>query len=121
MTTMEPAPEQFAKWLEMAVEKFPERVQSGLIAGEVARLAYAAGADAELEMCCEAISTWRGYWPFPAETLRTTRRPKPPSLKQQAQELLQSHEDGWRPTPSQWGIIRRAIDSLPDDTCACEE
>jgi hypothetical protein len=40
---MEPTPEQFTEWLEAAVAKFDWR-QSGLIAGEVARLAYAAGA-----------------------------------------------------------------------------
>jgi hypothetical protein len=117
MTTMEPAPEQFAEWLEIAVEKFPERAQSGLIAGEVARLAYAAGADAELKASCEWLSGCG--CPIYGRELRAARRPKPPSLKQEALRDLDGMVEAMRIT---WGFepgypttIRQALDSLPDD------
>lgn len=29
--------------------------------------------------------------------------------KEQALELLNKHEDGWRPTPEQWNIIRKGL------------
>ncbi len=45
--------------------------------------AYAAGADQELEACCE----WVGY-PTGVRQLRAARRPKPPSLAEQGLEAL---------------------------------
>ena len=44
------------------------------------------GADQELEACCEWIPE---LTPWDAEQLRAARRPKPPSLKEQALESLQ--------------------------------
>jgi hypothetical protein len=43
------------------------------------------GADQELEACCEWIPE---LTPWDAEQLRAARRPKPPSLKEQALESL---------------------------------
>ena len=52
----------------------------------VARQAYQAGADQELEACCEVLDNLNdGFW---SEKLRAARRPKPPSLKQQALKEL---------------------------------
>jgi hypothetical protein len=36
---------------------------------------------------------------------------QPPALtdKEQAMELINNHEDGWRPTPEQWHIIRKGL------------
>jgi hypothetical protein len=77
--------------------------------------AYQAGADQELEACCEwADETgWQGA----GDGLRTARRPKPPSLKEQALEWLIAAEElhkvsGIDPE----GIIRRALEALPDNT-----
>ena len=51
--------------------------------------AYAAGADHELKACCDLLLQ-EGAWPWPEEVarLRAARRPKPPSLKEQAQVEL---------------------------------
>ena len=50
--------------------------------------AYKAGADQELEACCEWLREFhQSKRPGGTENLRRSRRPKPPSLKEQA--LLQ--------------------------------
>jgi hypothetical protein len=75
--------------------------------------AYRAGADQELEACCEwADATgWYGA----GDMLRTARRSKPPSLKAQALELvdrIEKAESVW--AMSELDTIRRALESLPD-------
>jgi len=68
--------------------------------------AYQAGADMELEACVSwLIENQNPRW---AHALRTARRPKPPSLKEQALERCNDYID-----PD--GIIRRALEALPDD------
>jgi len=32
--------------------------------------------------------------------------------KEKAMELINNHEDGWRPTPEQWHIIRKGLEAL---------
>ena len=81
--------------------------------------AYQAGADAELEACCEWLGTqWLGARTegFPDE-LRAARRPKPPSLKEQALMALEDGDTGPGAslTPTEISIIRRALEALPDD------
>ncbi len=76
------------------------------------------GADQELEACCEWVSQWCGRWPDgtrPEEELRAARRPKPPSLKEQALALI-SHDPENQPFLSEEGIaiIRRALEQLDD-------
>ena len=38
---------------------------------------------------------------------------KPPTLtdKEQALQLINNHEDGWRPTPEQWNVIRKGLEA----------
>ena len=48
-----------------------------------------------------------------AEQLRTTRRPKPPSLKEQALAAQQRMWDGTS-NHDDWNLIRRALEQLPD-------
>jgi hypothetical protein len=77
--------------------------------------AYQAGADAELEACCEwlAFETPEPY----INALRTARRPKPPSLKEQAQAELK-RLIALIPTEGAIAMaepIRRALEALPDD------
>jgi hypothetical protein len=70
------------------------------------------GADQELEACCEWVKSKQTYWAH--DELRAARRPKPPSLKEQALALVEQHEDGWRPSPKDWDTIRRALEQLDD-------
>jgi hypothetical protein len=80
--------------------------------------AYQAGADAELEACCEWFKEegWNSCHP---EALRASRRPrpKPPSLKEQAQAELK-RLIALIPTEGAIAMaepIRRALEALPDD------
>jgi len=65
------------------------------------------GADQELEACCE----WLMY-ENDRQGLRAARRPKTPSLKEQALDELTSAE---RLYPADWSTIRRALEALPND------
>jgi hypothetical protein len=75
------------------------------------------GADQELEACCETLDMVNGsnYW---SQVLRSGRRPKPPSLKEQALETLQRlSKDGYPcnyQEDSDWDTIRRALEQLND-------
>jgi hypothetical protein len=65
------------------------------------------GADQELEACCEWF-TKEGWHSCHPTALRTARRPKPPSLKQQALAALENDDiDVY--------LIRRALEALPND------
>ncbi len=86
-----PPPELFAKWLADAKRLHPGE-STGFIAGEIARLAYQAGADQELEACCEWLDD---YLLAPKSNyLRAARRPKPPSLKDRLTVTLQNEDIG---------------------------
>jgi hypothetical protein len=129
---MKPTPEQFAEWLAQAMEGRPAgelKTNPGFVAGEVARLAYAAGADAQLEKCLKALRedvltkenlfgagissvngySWQEFARMVCIQLRSTCRPEPPGRKQQALAELE------RLGTSETAAIRRAIESLPDD------
>ena len=73
------------------------------------------GADQELEACCEWVESEIGRKEWAAE-LRTARRSKPPSLKEQAlAELnLTTDSDGAELSRTQVELIRRALESFPD-------
>jgi hypothetical protein len=69
------------------------------------------GADTELEGCCEWLSV-----PCPSygRELRNARRPKPPSLKEQALAALNEIEDRHAGPTIQEELIRRALEQLDD-------
>ena len=83
--------------------------------------AYAAGADQELE----ALLVWLRVKGFNnlASDLLAARRPKPPSLKERALEVLKSRDlmqplldDGSRILqPDELDTILRAVEALPND------
>ena len=75
--------------------------------------AYQAGADQELEACCKWLPKLP---PWSADDLRRHRRPKPPSLKEQAlndRDDIPTHDDEGRQVVD-LSNIRRAIEQLPD-------
>ena len=63
---------------------------------------------------CAYISRWFATPEYRAAELRAARRPKAPSLKEQALEALKHAEEGWRPVPADCEIIRRALEQLDD-------
>jgi hypothetical protein len=75
------------------------------------------GADQELEACCEYLVRCAQWEPEDVTELRAARRPKPPSLKEQALEAWEIANETWCTTREKEAaiIIRRAIEALPDD------
>ena len=77
--------------------------------------AFQAGADQELEACCEWFLL-EGWHPDHPNKLRAARRPKPPNLKEQARAEL-DRLIALIPTEGAISMaepIRRALESLPD-------
>jgi hypothetical protein len=79
--------------------------------------AYKAGADQELEACCEWLREFhQSKRPGGTENLRRSRRPKPPSLKEQA--LLQldtlNADLAMHGRGCDLSQIRRALEALND-------
>ena len=74
------------------------------------------GADQELEACCKVLE-----YQFMADSihLRTARRPKPPSLKEQALAVLEEEPEDAKELlvfdTDQVNLIRRALEALPND------
>ena len=100
-----PPPELVQQWYDAARGPRCEH--------ELATQAARWGADQELEACCE----WLQDPDLNVDTykLRAARRPKPPSLAEQALTLVEQHEDGcWRPSSKDWIVIRRAVERLQE-------
>jgi hypothetical protein len=80
---------------------------------------------AELEACIDVLggqwewdmlsqcTGWKEFRDQSEEILRAARRPKPPSLKEQALALLEPGETRLL-NREQQDVIRRAIEALPD-------
>jgi len=76
--------------------------------------AFQAGADLELEACCEWLRQKCGRWAT-SMSLRAARRPKPPSLKEQSLaliDLIQGNKTAWE-LPD-LDIVRRALEQIDD-------
>jgi hypothetical protein len=95
-----PPPELVQQWVNDFAPK-------GMMA--IATQAARWGADQELEACCEWLRTYGHTYEV---GLRADRRPKPPSLKEQALALLNDASD--RLDAAHENTIRRALESLPD-------
>jgi hypothetical protein len=107
-----PPPELVQQWVECwKVGKYAEAMESDFF---VAARAAQWGADQELEACVKWLNS---YMPGNEgdRLLRTARRPKPPSLKEQALALI-NHDPANQPFLSDKGIdtIRRALEQLDD-------
>jgi len=109
-----PPPELVQQWREqMPVGifdgyKYPEREKT------LCLVAARWGADQELEACCALIDNWG----LDEADLRAARRPKPPSLKEQALTALHAVATGANDTREQYqdlDTIRAALKALPNE------
>ena len=97
-----PPPELVQQWINE---------EDGLTAGHIATKAAQWGADRELEACCEwFICDWTDI--ETADKLRDARRPKPPSLKEQALHELNDVYNRDKIDDSTYDTIRRALEQL---------
>ena len=98
--------EQWREEWEALPRRYPETCQFRYVATQAARW----GADQELEATLGLMETLniRGV-----DYIRNARRPKPPSLKEQALALLDKAEDpSW--DINDFSIIRKALEQLND-------
>jgi hypothetical protein len=82
----------------------------------IAQLAYQLGADVELDACCQYLldgnhrfTSSDTFWED-AKNLREDRRPKPPTLKEQALAVL----DDCNLDAAHENTLRRALEELPE-------
>jgi len=94
-----PPPELIEQWMQAHSTKY-----------DLARHAAQWGADQELEACCSEVQWLEST--STAIKIRDRRRPKPPSLKEQALETLKYPKDLW--SESEVDTIRRALEALDD-------
>ncbi len=110
---MNPPTHMYDEWIDQAQALHPGE-SWGYISGEIARLAYQAGADQELEACCGWVHRYASL----GKELRAARRPKPPSLKEQALAVLEEEPEDSKELivfdTDQVNIIRRALEQLDD-------
>jgi hypothetical protein len=123
MTKITPPPELIEKWITEA-ERLRHVESFEVIAAKIVLLAYKAGADQELEACCEWFQEFyktESWVNHDLKHFRNARRPKQPSLKEQALSLL-AKTDGpimlgnpeYRLRESEVAIIRRALEQIDD-------
>lgn len=105
-----PPPELVQQWWEEADQYQDDpKTYFDYVATEAAQW----GADQELEACCEWVNDDLAY--DVADRLRTARRPKPLSLKEQALEALEEiGQVGSALVRSRSDTIRKALEQLDD-------
>ena len=102
---IQPSPELVNQCMKM------HNVGSSL--GAICIIAAQWGADQELEACCEWLDAGLRT-PYVAIRLRSDRRSKPPSLKEQALEVVTGLEKRWD-LQCDLACLRRALEALPND------
>jgi len=96
-----PPPELVQGWYEDKTDYFIDMIRAAQW-----------GADQELEACCQWLHC-HAVTEFASGDLRAARRPKPPSLKEQALALLDKAEDpSW--DINDFSIVRKALEQLDD-------
>ena len=103
-TPITPPPELVQKWADMLASRSDQAVFT---------MAAQWGADQELEACCK----WTQVYAECGDSLRVARRPKPPSLRKQAYDALDTYIYG-EPDPKDkertYNTIHRALEALPE-------
>jgi hypothetical protein len=105
-----PPPELVEQWAAVNGTHYEDLAT---LCGHVATQAARWGADQELEACCVEVE-----WLESSETakrMRERRRPKPPTLKEQALEALREAEStGCLYVNGRSDLIRKALEALPE-------
>ena len=105
-----PPPELVEQW--SATEDYS--IAPAWMLNNLATRAAQWGADMELEACCEWLDRNNQWARVDIDELRDGRRPKPPSLKEQAlAEVHISFDKGYLKEKSV-NLIRRALEQLDD-------
>ncbi len=103
-----PPPELVQQWVDTY---FGGKISQSNFHVDLATRAAQWGAAQELEACCEWLHARIGGI-YPSD-LRAARRPKPPSLKEQALALLDKAEDpSW--DINDFSIVRKALEQIDD-------
>ena len=106
-----PPPELVQDWAQKAqllADDDPVVFADELLCNMAARW----GADQELEACCEWLEERIGG--IYHRVLRAARRPKPPSLKEQALLAIDVAVADGRLSPDVSNVVRRALEALDD-------
>jgi hypothetical protein len=105
-----PPPELVQQWRHSWLPSYGEFVDY------VATQAAQWGADCELNACCEWLRSQHHSDTWPSR-IRAARRPKPPSLKEQALEALETLNQAWIMPKELDAVItiRQALEALPND------
>ena len=103
-----PPPDKIHNWIQL--EKIGWSIE------QIITFAAQWGADQELEACIEVIADY-GWFANPVHRiaeLRVARRPKPPSLKEEALLKLKELQALLQFENVDSSCIRRALESIPD-------
>ena len=108
-----PPPELVQQWIESTRSEDCIGAYPADLEQQICVLAAHYGADQELEACCEWVGAVDGKY---GPRLRLARRPKPPSLKEQALALIDDCTDpeGDYLDDNALSIIRQALEQLDD-------
>ena len=105
-----PPPELVKQWVSESNHNDP-------LFAQVAVMAARWGADQELEACCEWFQEFyktESWVKHDLKHFRTARRPKPPSLKEQALLAIDTAVADGRLSPDVSNVVRRALEQLDD-------
>jgi hypothetical protein len=92
------------------VQQWVKRYEDGAGLQPLFYSIFQAGADRELEVCCALMDDWG----LDGEDLMLCRRPKLPSLKEQALIHFESYAASFETSGGDSDLIRRALEQLPE-------
>ena len=101
-----PPPELVRKW-QLEIEYCSRRADREAFVAKVFQL----GSDYELEACCEWMSM---HTTWDADRLRTARRPKSSSLKDEVKQIIDCLVEGDCLNDEDETTLRRALEQLND-------